>query len=47
MAGLSGRFFKAGYTLPKYMLDLHGVPVFDHALGSFKALFGTEQVLII
>ncbi|MFN2289502.1 MAG: hypothetical protein ABR578_14325 [Chromatocurvus sp.] len=47
MAGLSSRFFKAGYTVPKYMLDLHGAPVFDHALGSFARLFGRERFIII
>lgn len=47
MAGLSSRFFKAGYTKPKYMLDLHGVPVFDHALGSFQRLFENEYFLVI
>ena len=47
MAGLSSRFFKAGYTQPKYMLDLHGQTVFAHALGSFRAYFGQERILII
>ncbi len=47
MAGLSSRFFKAGYTVPKYMLDLHGAPVFDHALASFAGLFAQERFLII
>lgn len=47
MAGLSSRFFKAGYTEPKYMLDLHGRTVFAHALGSFRAYFGQERILII
>ena len=47
MAGLSSRFFKAGYRVPKYMLDLHGAPVFDHALGSFAGLFGQERFVII
>lgn len=47
MAGLSSRFFKAGYEVPKYMLDLHGASVFAHALGSFTGLFGSERFLII
>lgn len=47
MAGLSSRFFKAGYELPKYMLDLHGRSVFAHALGSFSAYFESETFLII
>ncbi|HGG7172902.1 TPA: capsular biosynthesis protein, partial [Escherichia coli] len=28
MAGLSSRFFNAGYTVPKYQLPLHGQTVF-------------------
>lgn len=47
MAGLSSRFFKAGYTKPKYMLDLDGQTVFAHALRSFEAYFGAERILII
>ena len=47
MAGLSSRFFKAGYDVPKYMLSLHGATVFDHALGSFHGLFETDHFLII
>lgn len=35
MAGLSSRFFKAGYTKPKYQLDLNGETVF---LGQFAHL---------
>ena len=47
MAGLSSRFFKAGYEVPKYMLDLHGQSTFLHALNSFEAMFGRETILII
>ena len=47
MAGLSSRFYAAGYTVPKYMLDLNGRSVFSHALGSFSAFFGIEPILII
>jgi hypothetical protein len=47
MAGLSSRFFKAGYDIPKYMLDLHGQSTFLHALNSFNAFFGREKILII
>lgn len=47
MAGLSSRFFKAGYTVPKYMLPLHGRSVFQHALGSFAAQWDDETILII
>jgi len=47
MAGMSSRFFKAGYEVPKYMLDLAGKSVFAHALLSFEALFRSERFLII
>lgn len=47
MAGLSRRFFDAGYDRPKYMLDLHGRPVFDYVLRSFASRFGIEPLLIV
>lgn len=47
MAGLSSRFARAGYAVPKYMLPLEGRSVFAHALGSFEALFGTERFVLI
>lgn len=47
MAGLSKRFFDAGYPVPKYQLDLQGRSVFAHALGSFEAMFRSERFLII
>lgn len=47
MAGLSSRFFKAGYTKPKYMLDLNGEPLFDTCLKSFSTYFKSEHFLFI
>jgi hypothetical protein len=47
MAGLSRRFTVAGYTVPKYMLELHGRTVFAYAAGSFAALFETVPFLFI
>lgn len=47
MAGLSSRFFKAGYDKPKYMLPAHGMPLFDHAVLSFKAYFDSLPFLFI
>lgn len=47
MAGLSQRFRKAGYTVPKYMLDLHGQTLFEHTVGSFKNYFNSESFLFI
>ncbi|UPQ88092.1 glycosyltransferase family 2 protein [Vibrio sinaloensis] len=47
MAGMSSRFFKAGYTKPKYMLDAHGETLFDHSVKSFQAYFSTLPFLFI
>lgn len=42
MVGLSSRFFKAGYTKPKYQLELKGETVFDHVIRSFSKYFETD-----
>jgi NDP-sugar pyrophosphorylase family protein len=47
MAGLSQRFRNAGYTVPKYMLDLHGQTLFAHTVGSFKNYFYKEPFLFV
>lgn len=47
MAGQSSRFANAGYELPKYMLPLHGSPLFDWTVLSFKAYFEKEFFLFI
>ncbi|MCR5879218.1 capsular biosynthesis protein [Phenylobacterium sp. J367] len=47
MAGRSQRFFDAGYTVPKYMLDLNGRSVFANAVGSFEAEFRRRPFLFI
>lgn len=47
MAGLSSRFTKAGYELPKYMLDINGKSVFYHAVNSFNKYFNNCQFLFI
>jgi NDP-sugar pyrophosphorylase family protein len=47
MAGLSSRFFRAGYTKPKYMLEAHGKTLFDHSVESFKAYFYSEKFVFI
>jgi len=39
MGGLSSRFANAGYTLPKFQLDLHGSTVFEHAVVGFSRFF--------
>ncbi|WP_353497662.1 glycosyltransferase family 2 protein [Vibrio sp. CB1-14] len=47
MAGLSSRFFKAGYKLPKYMLDAYGESLFDHSVKSFQQYFSSEKFVFI
>lgn len=47
MAGLSSRFFKAGYKLPKYMLEAHGESLFDHSVKSFQAYFDRVRFVFI
>lgn len=47
MAGLSRRFQLAGYTQPKYMLELDGITAFDHAVASFACYFETLPFLFV
>ncbi|CDS95349.1 glycosyltransferase family 2 protein [Vibrio coralliirubri] len=47
MAGMSSRFFEAGYTKPKYMLEAQGKTVFEHSVNSFSEYFSTETFLFI
>ena len=47
MAGLSSRFFKAGYDKPKYMLEAHGRTLFEHSVLSFEKYFKSEPFLFI
>ncbi|MDD2038664.1 glycosyltransferase family 2 protein [Pseudomonas putida] len=47
MAGLSSRFFRAGYKLPKYMLCIQKETVFSHAIRSFEKHFKTEKFLFV
>lgn len=47
MAGLSSRFTKAGYTLPKYMLYVVNKSLFNIAVSSFKDYFDTCDFLFI
>ncbi len=47
MAGLSSRFARAGYVLPKYALDLHGRTMFDWAIHSFERYFDSEHFLFV
>lgn len=48
MAGLSSRFFKAGYDLPKYQLELpNDQTVFEWALTSFEHYFTSDKFIFI
>lgn len=47
MAGLSSRFFKAGYEVPKYQLSIADAIVFDLAIKSFERYFSTDLFLLI
>ncbi len=47
MAGASSRFFKAGYQLPKYQLELGGKSVFKHSIESFSSYFKTETFVFV
>lgn len=47
MAGQSSRFFKAGYTQPKYMLDLAGKSLFSRVIGGFEFYFEKAEFLFI
>lgn len=47
MAGMSSRFYKAGFTKPKYMLQAHQKSLFSHSVLSFKRYFETDRFLFI
>ena len=47
MAGASQRFQQAGYRQPKFMLELAGSFVFDHAVASFQRYFTNTPFLFV
>ncbi|WP_448511923.1 capsular biosynthesis protein [Photorhabdus laumondii] len=47
MAGLSSRFYDAGYSLPKFMLEARGETLFYHSLSSFYNYFITDLFVFI
>lgn len=47
MAGLSSRFSKAGYTLPKYMLYVKNKSLFRMAVESFEKYFESARFVFI
>ena len=47
MAGLSSRFFDAGYTQPKYALQAFGKSLFSQSMLSFEAYFTNTPFLFV
>ena len=47
MAGLSSRFFKAGFNIPKYQLTLGNESVFSWSVKSFIRYFNTDRFVFI
>jgi hypothetical protein len=47
MAGLSERFTRAGFTVPKYMLEAHGKTLFRHAVDGFLRHAAAMRFLFI
>lgn len=47
MAGESRRFKEAGFERPKYRLDAHGSPLFDHAVKSFAHYFKSDLFVFV
>lgn len=47
MAGLSSRFMRAGYTLPKYMLYIKDKSLFNLAVSSFEQYFKSCRFVFI
>jgi len=47
MAGNSSRFFKAGYAVPKYHLDIWGTTLFEASVRGFANYFEDDMFLFI
>lgn len=47
MVGKSSRFFKAGYNLPKYQLQIAGVTMFAWSVSSFEKYFKTDLFIFL
>ena len=43
MGGLSSRFTNAGYTVPKFQLEVQGATVFEHAVVGFHQFFNDHN----
>lgn len=47
MAGLSSRFFKAGYKKPKYQLQINGESMFSWSVKSFAKYFKEDTFIFV
>lgn len=47
MVGKSSRFFKEGFSEPKYKLLVDGTSVFEHSVRSFEKYFATDKFLFL
>jgi len=47
MAGLGSRFRKAGYTLPKYEIEVRGKTIFEWSMLSLKGFAAKKYVFIV
>jgi NDP-sugar pyrophosphorylase family protein len=47
MAGNSSRFYREGYSVPKFMLEAHGITLFEHSMLSFENYFDSDIFLFI
>ena len=47
MAGQSKRFFDAGYTQPKFMLEAHGRTIFESVLLGFTQYFDKQRFIFV
>lgn len=46
MAGRGSRFYQAGYTVPKYQIDVHGRSLFDWSMRSLENFITNDSRLI-
>ncbi|MBR1692479.1 MAG: glycosyltransferase family 2 protein [Lachnospiraceae bacterium] len=46
MAGLGSRFKKAGYTVPKYRIEVHGKTLFEWSMESLEGYYSEENEYI-
>lgn len=47
MAGLGLRFRKAGYTVPKYQIEVNGKTLFEWSMSSLEKFFGETFIFLV